>query len=149
MAELRSLVPDLAERETWACGPAGLLDRIESYWTDLESGHRLHTERFRSKLAEPGDGGTVEFTAGGITVDCAGTSSILEAGEASGVLLPSGCRMRSSASSSGVTEVRKSRTSATWPARTSSTSVNSGVPVTNTDMSPPSVSYSELGCPIG
>jgi len=93
MAELRSLVPDLAERETWACGPAGLLDRIESYWTDLESGHRLHTERFRSKLAEPGDGGTVEFTAGGITVDCAGTSSILEAGDASGVLLPSGCRM--------------------------------------------------------
>src|SRR6478609_8619759 len=81
MAELRSLVPDLAERETWACGPAGLLDRIESYWTDLGSGHRLHTERFRTKLAAPGEGGTVDLVASGVTVDCAGTSSILEAAE--------------------------------------------------------------------
>jgi ferredoxin-NADP reductase len=93
MAELRSLVPDLAERESWACGPAGLLDEIESYWTDLGSGHRLHTERFRTKLAAPGEGGTVDLVASGVTVDCAGTSSILEAAEASGVLMPSGCRM--------------------------------------------------------
>jgi ferredoxin-NADP reductase len=93
MHELRSLVPDLAERESWACGPAGLLDEIESYWTDLDSGHRLHTERFRTTLAAPGEGGTVEFVTSGRTVDCAGGTSIMDAGEASGVLMPSGCRM--------------------------------------------------------
>ncbi len=93
MEELRDLVPDLVERESWACGPAGLLDEIESYWTDLEDGPRLHTERFRTTLAAPGAGGTVEFTAGGATVECAGTSSILDAAESAGVLMPSGCRM--------------------------------------------------------
>lgn len=93
MEELRDLVPDLVERESWACGPAGLLDEIESYWTDLEAGPRLHTERFRTTLAAPGAGGTVEFTAGGATVECAGTSSILDAAESAGVLMPSGCRM--------------------------------------------------------
>ena len=28
---LAALVPDLAERETWACGPSGLLDAIEEH----------------------------------------------------------------------------------------------------------------------
>lgn len=93
MGELRDLVPDLAERESWACGPAGLLDDIESYWADLGAGPRLHTERFRTTLAAPGEGGTVEFLARGTTVDCAGTSSILDAAETAGVLMPSGCRM--------------------------------------------------------
>ncbi len=93
MGELRSLVPDLAERQAWACGPAGLLDEIESYWADLGSRHRLRTERFRTVLAAPGQGGTVEFAAAGRTVDCGGATSILDAAEAAGVLMPSGCRM--------------------------------------------------------
>ncbi|WP_395728302.1 ferredoxin reductase [Nakamurella sp.] len=93
MDELQSLVPDLIERESWACGPAGLLDEIETYWADLHSEQRLHTERFRTRLAAPGEGGTVEFTVSGAAVECAGTSSILDAAEASGVLMPSGCRM--------------------------------------------------------
>ena len=93
MAELRALVPDLAERAAWACGPAGLLDEIEAHWADLGTAQPLHTERFRTNLAAPGDGGTVEFTTAGATVQCGGASSILDASEAAGVLMPSGCRM--------------------------------------------------------
>ncbi|WP_112238317.1 ferredoxin reductase [Kribbella monticola] len=90
VAALAELVPDLAERETWACGPAGLLDALEEQWADPEL---LHTERFRTALAEPGDGGTVRFTAAGVTLEADGATPILEAGEDAGVLMPSGCRM--------------------------------------------------------
>jgi len=93
MDELRELVPDLAEREAWACGPAGLLDELEDHWAELGTALPLHTERFRSAPAAPGQGGTVEFSVTGRAVDCGGASSILDAGEAAGLLMPSGCRM--------------------------------------------------------
>ena len=47
---LDELVPDLAERLTYACGPAGLLDALEKHHADR--GLSLTTERFR-----PGAGG--------------------------------------------------------------------------------------------
>jgi len=94
-ATLAALVPDLAERETWACGPTGLLDALEAQWATEGRAHLLHTERFRVSLVEPGDGGTVRFsTADGVTeVAADGATPILDAGEAAGVLMPSGCRM--------------------------------------------------------
>lgn len=91
--QLVALVPDLAERETWACGPAGLLDAIEERWSDLGLAARLHTERFRTVLAEPGEGGTVRYGDPGPVVEVDGATSLLDAGEQAGVLLPSGCRM--------------------------------------------------------
>jgi ferredoxin-NADP reductase len=90
---LAALVPDLAERETWACGPAGLLDAVEKTWADLGLTDRLHTERFRTELAEPGEGGTVRYGESGPTVDVDGATSLLDAGEGAGVLMPSGCRI--------------------------------------------------------
>jgi ferredoxin-NADP reductase len=93
VAALTALVPDLAERETWACGPAGLLDAVEEHWAAAGLDDRLHTERFRTALAEPGEGGTVRFTGTGESVAADGTTSILDAGEEAGVLMPSGCRM--------------------------------------------------------
>ncbi|MBB5867280.1 ferredoxin-NADP reductase [Allocatelliglobosispora scoriae] len=94
VAALAALVPDLAERQTWACGPAGLLDAIEQQWADLGQGQRLHTERFRAAaLAEPGQGGTVTFSGTGTTAEADGSTPILDAGERAGVLMPSGCRM--------------------------------------------------------
>lgn len=47
IARLEELVPDWAERETWACGPAGLLDAAEEHWSEHGVQERLHTERFR------------------------------------------------------------------------------------------------------
>jgi stearoyl-CoA 9-desaturase NADPH oxidoreductase len=87
--ELLALVPDLAEREAWACGPTGMLDAFESWWpNDL-----LHTERFRPSVLVTGEGGAVSFGRTGTTVEADGATPLLDAGEAAGVLMPSGCRM--------------------------------------------------------
>jgi ferredoxin len=86
-------VPDLAERETWACGPTGLLDEVESLCADLGIADRLHVERFRPVLRATGTGGAVTFTRSGTVVESDGAASLLDSGEAAGVLMPSGCRM--------------------------------------------------------
>jgi len=90
---LRSLVADLDDRRTWACGPAGLLDVLETAWATAGIADQLHTERFRPSAIATGDGGTVTFSATGTTVEDDGHGSLLETGEAAGVLMPSGCRM--------------------------------------------------------
>ncbi|MFV2115247.1 ferredoxin reductase [Micromonospora sp. LOL_025] len=93
MADLDRLVPDHLDRETWACGPLGLLDALEAHWTAGGCGDRLHTERFRPTVISPGEGGTVTFVRSGVTVDADGATPLLDAGENAGVLMPSGCRM--------------------------------------------------------
>ncbi len=90
---LVELVPDLAERETWACGPAGLLDVIERLYSDKGIEEQLHTERFRPTIVVAGEGGTVTFAKQGLVVEADGGTPILDAGEAAGALMPSGCRM--------------------------------------------------------
>ncbi len=89
---LAHAVPDLGERETWACGPVGLLDALEAHWAAAGVPERLHTERFRPTLVVAGDGGTVTFGAGP-SVPADGATPLLDAGEGAGVLMPSGCRM--------------------------------------------------------
>jgi ferredoxin-NADP reductase len=93
MADLVELVPDVAERETWACGPIGLLDLLEEHWAAEGRAGQLHTERFRPALAAIGAGGTVTFSASDLVVEADGASPLLDIGEAAGVLMPSGCRM--------------------------------------------------------
>ena len=92
-ADLAALVPDHLDRETWACGPIGLLDALEAHWTAAGRADRLHTERFRPTVISPGEGGTVTFGRTGVTVDADGATPLLDVGEAAGVLMPSGCRM--------------------------------------------------------
>lgn len=90
VADLETLVPDLAERRTFACGPAGLLEALEAH--HAERGQDLFVEQFRTARVEPGEGGTVSFDNGTeLTVD--GATPILDAAEEAGVLMPSGCRM--------------------------------------------------------
>jgi len=91
VADLADLVPDLAERTTFACGPAGLLDALAAHHDGL--GLPLLTEQFRVSTVAAGEGGTVTFTGTDTVVDADGTTPILEAAEAAGVLMPSGCRM--------------------------------------------------------
>jgi len=92
-ARLAELVPDLAERETWACGPAGLLELLEEEFDARGIAARLHTERFRPTVVVAGEGGTVTFARTGTTVEGDGATTILDAAEEAGVLMPSGCRM--------------------------------------------------------
>ena len=89
VARLGDLVPDLAERTTYACGPGGLLDAL----TEHHARHDLplFTEQFRATLVEAGTGGTL--TVGGITVEADGATPLLDVAEAAGALMPSGCRM--------------------------------------------------------
>jgi ferredoxin-NADP reductase len=88
--DLDTIVPDLAERTAYACGPAGLLDALEEHYVGREL--VLTTERFRPATVEAGEGGTVTF-AGGTVVEADGATPILDAAENAGVLMPSGCRM--------------------------------------------------------
>lgn len=89
--ELSQLVPDLAERTTFACGPAGLLDAL----TDHHDRHDLPLviEQFRTSRVEAGEGGTITFNTGGQVIEADGATPILDAAEDAGVLMPSGCRM--------------------------------------------------------
>ncbi|MGB8652574.1 MAG: ferredoxin reductase [Mycobacteriales bacterium] len=91
MAELDALVPDWRTRETWACGPAGLLDAVEAHWAQAGLTERLHVERFTPPAVGEGTTGQVSFARTGASTEAA--STLLEAGESAGVLMPSGCRM--------------------------------------------------------
>lgn len=92
-AALAELVPDLFDRHTWACGPNEMLDELGAHWALAGATERLHVERFRPTVIAAGDGGKVTFGKSGTVVDAAGGTPILEAGEAAGVLMKSGCRM--------------------------------------------------------
>jgi ferredoxin-NADP reductase len=89
---LTELVPDLGARTTYACGPGGLLDAIAAHHE--RAGLKLFTEQFRTaRIADPGEGGTVRIVHNDTVVEAPGDSPILDAAEAAGVLMPSGCRM--------------------------------------------------------
>jgi ferredoxin-NADP reductase len=90
---LAALVPDLAERRTWACGPVGMLEALEEHWATAGIADQLHTERFRPRVLVTGEGGTVTFGRTRTTVEADGATPILDAAEEAGVLMPSGCRM--------------------------------------------------------
>lgn len=87
---LGRLVDDLAERRTFACGPAGLLDALTRHHEERRL--PLTTEQFRTARVQPGEGGTVTLSSG-TTVEADGATPILDAAEAAGALMPSGCRM--------------------------------------------------------
>jgi ferredoxin len=50
-------------------------------------------ESFRPTVLATGEGGTVTFSRSGTVVQADGGVPLLQAGEAAGVLMPSGCRM--------------------------------------------------------
>jgi stearoyl-CoA 9-desaturase NADPH oxidoreductase len=92
-AAVAGLVPDHAERATWACGPVGMLEALEQHWAAAGLADRLFTERFRPAVVAAGEGGTVSFARSGTTLEADGATPILDAAEEAGVLMPSGCRM--------------------------------------------------------
>jgi ferredoxin len=87
-------VPDWRERQTWACGPEGMLAQAERVWSAAGIGDQLHLERFAvSKAAPAGAGGTVTFIRSGRAVAADAATSLMDAGEGAGVQMPFGCRM--------------------------------------------------------
>ena len=87
-------VPDWRDRHTWACGPDGLLDEAEKLWAANGIADRLHCERFATaRTKDRGRGGVVTFARSGKTLNADSATSLMEAGEQSGILMPFGCRM--------------------------------------------------------
>ena len=86
-------MPDWRVRETWAGGPAAMLDDAEKLWADAGLADALHLERFAASLRTGGEGGTVTFARSGRTVETDGATTVLQAGEQAGIPMPFGCRM--------------------------------------------------------
>ena len=94
LSRLDDEVPDWRERQTWACGPEGMLTDADRLWSSAGIGGRLHLERFAaSRGAVHGAGGTVTFERSGKTVAADAATSLMDAGEQVGVRMPFGCRM--------------------------------------------------------
>jgi ferredoxin-NADP reductase len=94
LSQLGDEVPDWRERQTWACGPEGMLNAAERVWHAAGIAEQLHLERFAvSKAAARGQGGTVEFARSGKTVAVDGATPLMDAGEGVGIQMPFGCRM--------------------------------------------------------
>jgi ferredoxin-NADP reductase len=113
--QLERLCPDWRSREVYACGPQSLLDAVEAHFAavyacgpqsllDAVEAHfaaagltkRLHTERFRAKVAvqptsiTPGD---VRFSRSKLTARSDGVVNLLRLAEDNGLNPPHGCRM--------------------------------------------------------
>jgi ferredoxin-NADP reductase len=94
LSRLAATVVDWQDRQTWACGPEGLLAEAEKVWAAAGIADRLHLERFAAaRGAAPGAGGTVAFARTGITRSVDAATTLLDAGELAGVRMPFGCRM--------------------------------------------------------
>jgi stearoyl-CoA 9-desaturase NADPH oxidoreductase len=95
--QLDRLCPDWRERETFVCGPAGLLEALGEYWKHDGDPARLHVEHFQPDArvgdGERGQGGTIDFCSSGVQASSDGELPILIAGEEAGLELPYGCRM--------------------------------------------------------
>jgi stearoyl-CoA 9-desaturase NADPH oxidoreductase len=95
--QLDELCPDWSERETFLCGPAGLLEAVSERYESAGVQRHLHMEHFQPDTrvgdGERGSGGTIHFCASEIEASSDGEQPILVAGEKAGATLPYGCRM--------------------------------------------------------
>jgi ferredoxin-NADP reductase len=96
-AQLDVLCADWRERETFLCGPAGLLETIGERFQRDGDRSRLHMEHFQPDTrvgdGERGAGGTIAFSKSRIEAFSDGEQPILAAGESAGAELTFGCRM--------------------------------------------------------
>lgn len=92
--QLDDVCPDWRERESWACGPAPMLDAFSELYEDNKLTDHLHIERFSlATVASEAAGGQVTFGVGGPSVQIDGATTLLEAGEKAGINMLFGCRM--------------------------------------------------------
>src|ERR1700730_8763714 len=95
--EIDRLCADWRERETFLCGPGGLLKARRERWRRDGHPERLHVEHFQPDEGfgdgERGAGGRIRFTSSGIQDISEGAHAVVLAGEGARAGLPHGCRM--------------------------------------------------------
>ena len=91
--QLDDVCPDWRERETWACGPAGMLDALSEHFGGTTSRATCTSSGSRSTSARRGRGRHRHLRSPARTVEVDGATTLLEAGEEAGVDMPFGCRM--------------------------------------------------------
>ena len=89
-------MPDLAERETYVCAPAAVIDLARGWLRGLgQPAERFHAESFTApELDRPADDGsryTVSFARTGTSVEIDGGTTLLEAAGRAGIPVPTGC----------------------------------------------------------
>jgi ferredoxin-NADP reductase len=88
--ELRRLVPAFRDTDTWACGPAGMIDLVREAYGDNP---RLRLELFKPPVSRSGSAeGDLTFAGSDRQVANSG-ASILEQAEEQGLRPAFGCRM--------------------------------------------------------
>jgi ferredoxin-NADP reductase len=96
-ASLQAAVPDLAQRETWMCGPPALMDTVQQLWRSAAITTPLHSERFSAlplrPASAPGAPVLVSFAASGNSFATAGDQPLLVQAERAGLAPKHGCRI--------------------------------------------------------
>ncbi|MFT4187753.1 MAG: ferredoxin reductase [Aeromicrobium sp.] len=89
--ELRKMVGDYTDIDTWACGPGGLIELVQEAYGDSP---RLRVEFFKPPaFATDGDAeGTIVFAKSGTSAENSG-ANLLEQAEEAGLAPQFGCRM--------------------------------------------------------
>jgi ferredoxin-NADP reductase len=89
--ELARILPDFAETDTWACGPAGLIELVQETFAENP---RLRVEYFKTSTLGPVDGaeGRTRFARSDLEAENSG-GTLLEQAEALGLRPEYGCRM--------------------------------------------------------
>jgi ferredoxin-NADP reductase len=89
--ELARMLPHHADVDTWACGPAGLIERVQETFADNP---RLRVEYFKTSTlgAVEGAEGRTRFAKADVEAENTG-QTLLEQAEAAGLTPKYGCRM--------------------------------------------------------
>lgn len=94
---LQALVPDLAQRATWMCGPEAFMATMEAHWHSAALPAPLHSERFAAAplrvSTAPGTPVAVTLTRSMVNFSTQGSANLLEQAERAGQTPKHGCRM--------------------------------------------------------
>lgn len=97
VASLQAVVPDLALRATWLCGPAALMDEVHRLWDEDGYASPLHSERFAAPplhvATAPDEAVMVRLAASGRQFTARGGEPLLLQAERAGLALKHGCRI--------------------------------------------------------
>ncbi len=94
---LQNLVPDVAQRSTWLCGPAGLMEAVHAFWLSNAIAASLQSERFVAvpllPASAPGTPVQVSLLATGQRFTTEGSAPLLVQAEQAGFSPKHGCRI--------------------------------------------------------